>query len=622
MSMTSHEKPTGLSVASVLPGVFVAGAPRRSMRRPFHRGLIGLVCAALLIAPGAAVVSAQPPAPPTPAPEMKPHAPPDELGRGTPRGTVVGFLQATRWRDYKAAAEYLDLRRVPRAQVATEGPILARHLRVILDNTLLIDPDALSDNPDGSRDDGLPAMRELVGRIATDHGPMSILLERVPRDDGVLIWKFAQSTVARIPDLYREFGYGPVGEVLPPVLVERRPLGIALWQWGALFLLAGLAVLLARLIVAIGLRVLRVVLRQKPVGDAVKLPPEAVPPLRLLVAVGVFHAGRIALALPVAVRPAFNTVEGVITVIAVTWLATRLMDVVRDMARLAVIARGQMATLPVVDLAQRAAKLLILVLGLLTVLDVLGINVTALVAGLGVGGIAVALAAQKTVEHLFGGLTLIADQPVKVGDFCKFGDQVGTVERIGLRSTRLRTLDRTVVSVPNGDFANLRLENFAERDRIWLKATLGLRYETTPDQLRHVLVRLRELLYAHPRIDPDPARVRFVGFGPYTLDVEIYAYVRTADFNEFLGVREDLYLRIMDVVAASGTGFAFPSQTQYSGAEGLDAARAHQAESEVARWRAEGALPLPEFPAERVTSLRDTLDYPPKGSAQARRQAE
>jgi MscS family membrane protein len=294
------------------------------------------------------------------------------------------------------------------------------------------------------------------------------------------------------------------------------------------------------------------------------------------------------------------------------------MDVVRDMARLAVIRRGQMTTLPAIDLAERVAKLVVLVLGLLTVLGVVGVNITALVAGLGVGGIAVALAAQKTLEHLFGGLTLIADQPVKVGDFCRFGDQVGTVERIGLRSTRVRTLDRTVVSVPNGDFAGLRLENFAERDRIWLQAKLGLRYETTPDQLRHVLIHLRELLYAHPRIDPDPARVRFMGFGAYSLDLEIYAYVRTADYNEFLAVREDVYLRIMDVVAASGTAFAFPSQTNYSSAQGIDAERARLAEAEVQGWREHGTLPLPEFPVERVTALRDTLDYPPKGSAQFR----
>ena len=188
----------------------------RSTRRSPLRALMGLMCGGLVIALSAEGLSAQAPASPTPAPESKPQAVVDEFGRGTPRGTVTGFLQATRRHDYRAAAEDLDLRRVPKSQVAIEGPTLARHLRVILDNTLLIDPDVLSDSPEGSRDDGLPPNRELVGRIATSQGPTSILLERVPRDDGVLIWKFAQSTVARIPDLYREFGYGPVGEVLPP----------------------------------------------------------------------------------------------------------------------------------------------------------------------------------------------------------------------------------------------------------------------------------------------------------------------------------------------------------------------------------------------------------------------
>jgi MscS family membrane protein len=341
-------------------------------------------------------------------------------------------------------------------------------------------------------------------------------------------------------------------------------------------------------------------------------------PLRLLLAVGVFHLGRRALFLPVVVQPGFSLVEGLLAVIAVTWLGLRLTTVARDVIRLGVIRRGQVTSLPVVDLAQQVAKIIVAILGLLTVLDVVGVNVTALVAGLGVGGIAVALAAQKTVENLFGGLTLIADQPVKVGDFCRFGEQVGTVERIGLRSTRVRTLDRTVVSIPNAEFANLKLENFADRDRIWLKVNLGLRYETTPDQLRHVLVHLRELLYAHPRIDPDPARVRFVGFGANSLDLEVYAYVRTRDYDEFLAVREDLYLRMMDVVAASGTAFAFPSQTVYRGDQGLDAERAGRAEAEIQRWREEGTLPLPEFPADRVAGLRDSLDYPPKGSAQAR----
>src|SRR5262249_48703211 len=156
--------------------------------------------------------------------------------------------------------------------------------RVILDNTLLIDPDTVSDDPEGARDDGLPARRDLLGRIATSKGPQNIMLERVPREDGVLIWKFSQGTVASIPDLYREFTYGPLGEALPPVLVERRPLGIALWQWIALVLLAGLAVLLGRLIVAVGLRTLRFVLARRRREDGLRFPRESVPPLRLLVA--------------------------------------------------------------------------------------------------------------------------------------------------------------------------------------------------------------------------------------------------------------------------------------------------------------------------------------------------
>ena len=213
---------------------------------------------------------------------------------------------------------------------------------------------------------------------------------------------------------------------------------------------------------------------------------------------------------------------------------------------------------------------------------------------------------------------LIADRPVQVGDFCRFGDKVGTIEDIGLRATRVRTLDRTIVSVPNAEFSSLQLENFTQRDRIWLKAILGLRYETTPDQLRHVLIGLKRVLLAHPMIDPDPARVRFVGFGAYSLDLEVFAYVRTTDWAEFLAVREDVFLRFMDAVDASGSGFAFPSQTLYAGTDGgLDVARARAAEDEVARWRAEGRLHLPDVPEATVAEIDVTLDYPPKGSPSA-----
>ncbi len=210
----------------------------------------------------------------------------------------------------------------------------------------------------------------------------------------------------------------------------------------------------------------------------------------------------------------------------------------------------------------------------------------------------------------------LVDHPVAEGDFCRFGDQVGTVEEFGLRSTRVRTLDRTVVTVPNAEFSAMKLENYAKRDRIRFHTILGLRYETTPDQLRHVLVEIRRLLLSHAMVTPDPARVRFVGFGAYSLDVEITSYVSTSDWAEFLAVREDLLLRLMDIVASSGAGFAFPSQTTYIARDdGLDGERVRSAEEQVRAWRERSELPLPDFAEDSKIALDDTVRYPPEGSA-------
>lgn len=155
-----------------------------------------------------------------------------------------------------------------------------------------------------------------------------------------------------------------------------------------------------------------------------------------------------------------------------------------------------------------------------------------------------------------------------------------------------------------------------------MRATLGLRYETTPDQLRYVLTRLRELFVAHPRVSPDPARARFVGFGEFSLNIEVFVYVLSEDYNEFLAIAEDLNLRIMDIVAESGTGFAFPSQTAYLARDhGLNAERARAAEAEVQGWRADGALPFPGLDPGRIAALDGSLDFPPPGSAQGSRPA-
>jgi MscS family membrane protein len=284
--------------------------------------------------------------------------------------------------------------------------------------------------------------------------------------------------------------------------------------------------------------------------------------------------------------PAARAARGAALVVGLVggaWLLLRLVDVGAAAVEQRLRARGRIAAIGVVPLVRRVVKAALALLAGIALLQNLGFDATGLLAGLGVGGLAVALAAQKTVENLFGGVTLVTDQPVRVGDFCRFGQRVGVVEEVGLRSTRVRTLDRTVVTVPNSQFASLELENFGFRDRIWLHTTIGLRYETTADQLRHVLARIRALLLDHPRVDPDPARVRLAGFGDSSLDVEIFAYVHTRDINEFYAIREEIYLRVMDALAECGTGFAFPSRTVYAAQDtGLDLER-QRAAQEVGR---------------------------------------
>lgn len=245
----------------------------------------------------------------------------------------------------------------------------------------------------------------------------------------------------------------------------------------------------------------------------------------------------------------------------------------------------------------------------------IGIPLVPVLAGLGVGGLALALSAKPTVENFIGGMTLFADQPVRLGEMVKFGDQFGMVEEIGMRSTRIRTLDRTLVTVPNAEFSKLHLENFNKRDKIWFHPSIRLRLDTTPDQLRYILVEIRKVLYAHPKVLEDPARIRFVEFGTYSLDLDVFAYIDATDYGEYLEIAEDLHLRMMEVVTRAGASLAIPSSREYEEeAEKVDEQRVREIEAEVEAWRETGSLYLPSFPEDKIKSLQGTLDYPPPGA--------
>jgi len=203
----------------------------------------------------------------------------------------------------------------------------------------------------------------------------------------------------------------------------------------------------------------------------------------------------------------------------------------------------------------------IVAFGVLAVLAALGFPVGTLLAGLGIGGLALAFGAQKTVENLFGSVSLAVDQPFRVGDFVKVEDFVGTVEDIGLRSTRFRTLDRTLISIPNGKLADQRLESFEPRDRMRLATTLGVTYSTTRSQMQAVLEGFESVLRGHPWIWPDAVVVRFKEFGASSLDIEVMAWFQVPTWGDFQRCRQEVLLEFMRVVEDAGTSFAFPTRT-------------------------------------------------------------
>ena len=582
------------------------------------------ICLATLVGAGSVSAQVKPP-PQKPAPttpkedeikkKLKQAAiPEDEFGRGTPRDTVEGFLAATRSLDYKRAAEYLDLRRLSASRQQNDGHILARQLKIVFDQALLIDLDILSTDPKGHPDDSLPTYRDWVGRIEAKRRPVSVFLQRVPRGDGTQIWKIASVTVAKIPELYEEFGYGWFGEVLPKVFFDVEVFGLQAWWWVAVVvigILAYFAGLLLSKILTITLRYVK-----GPLGE--QLVPIVTGPGRFLIFVFLWKVSVELLGPSVALQQMMK--GGVLLIIAFVWTATRLCNLLLDQLGNRLRRSGQASATVLLRPIGNAMRVVFILIGVIIWLDNIQYNVTALLAGLGVGGIAVALAAQKSIEHLIGAITIYTSQPVRVGDFCRFGETLGTVEEIGLRSTRVRTLEHTLVSIPNADFSNLPLDNYSKRQKIWYHPRIGLRYETTPDQIRYILVEIRKLLYAHPKVLPDPARIRFVGFGAYSIDLDIFAYIAETDYGKYLEVSEDLNLRIMDIVREAGSSFAFPSQTTYlERGKGLDAELVRDAESKVKEWREQKALYLPEFPPEKIGELRGSLDYPPPGSPSSER---
>ena len=384
----------------------------------------------------------------------------DTLGRTTPRGTVLGFLSAEGKRDNETAVRYLN---TPlKGERAAE---LGRQLFAVLNRRLTANLTQLSSRPEGSLADPIHPGLELIGTVSSDHGEVDIVLERISRGEAGSVWLFSRKTLNAIPELYKEINIEPVENVLPRFLTEKRIASVPLFEWFAIFAGLPLLYLLTGLLnrpLSHLIGVLRRRLRAKP-----DLPdPEVVPrPFRLLILTLAIRWTLSHYDLPLLQRQFWLSTSAVITIAAVVWLVIDLNGVIERLIRTRLAQQNHTGAYSVVRLGRRMIDILVIVIGILVGLYHFGLNPSTALAGLGIGGIAVALAAQKTLENLIGGTSVILDRVLRVGDRVTIGKADGTVEDIGLRSTRIRTLARTVISLPNGQVANADLENISMRDK-------------------------------------------------------------------------------------------------------------------------------------------------------------
>ena len=445
------------------------------------------------------------------------------------------------------------------------GPELARQLEDLLDDTPF-DIATLSRSPLGDLDDGLARGRERLITFEQNGRPLELELDHVELKPGLKVWLVAADSIPLIPKAHQLLAETPFEKKLPQVLVTHEFLDTQLWRWIVL-LASGVLVWFAAGIVA---RTLVSIAHRVTHAASVE---HFRAPVRLGLAITVFRAVMEFSPPSAIVRLYLGRALAMAFFLALAWVGAVVIDLVGERWRSRLDPRMKAMTYSVLPLGRQVLKLFLYLIAFLAVLSVWGYNTTTILAGLGVGGIAVALAAQKTIENLFGGISVIGDRPVLVGDFCRFGNRVGTVIDIGLRSTRIRTLDRTVVSVPNGQFSAMELENFSSRDKIWFHQTLSLRRDTTVEQLQRVMSSIREMLRKHPKVETGDIPIRFVGIGTYSFDLEVFAYVLTPDGDEFLAIQQDLLLELLRAVERAGTGLAVPLFEGLAAAENLSASR-------------------------------------------------
>jgi MscS family membrane protein len=562
--------------------------------------LVALFCflaaAQIPVLPNATVSQSQPLVP----------APKDPRGRETPQSSVLNFMKYAQRGDYESAAKYLQLGTAKQTQQDEET---ARQLLVLINTAFHGSIGTLSNKPDGSIPDADDPNVEVVGRFVVADQTVPFLLNRITRKDVGSIWLVSSQTVEQVPGLYQRAGSPGLFEYFPTFLIKNTLLGVPLGQWLAWLFSIPLSLIVGWALISLTTWAWRV-LKHSP-ANPMQLHSIG-KPLILVLAVLIDVRLVFSIGMPVFYRVYYFRILGVLLTIGGAWLSVRIADQVFERAGKGKLRRESTSLL---QLAHRFNNVVIIIIALLLVITILGFDTKTMLAGLGIGGIALALAAQKTLENLIGGITLVMDEAASVGDECVISGRTVTVEEIGLRSIRVVTQEGTEISYPNGMLSQASIENVSRRKTFLISTSISLSYECRLAQLQLVIARVRDLLYSHIRVEPETAKFRFSGLTDTGFRIDLFAYVRTTDGAEFAAIQEDILFRVVNVVESVGAGWAPSEVAHLSSERAVDKKKVAEAEDTIRNWQDSHQFPFPDFSPAHIAKVRGTLAYPPEQSA-------
>ncbi|WP_228707614.1 mechanosensitive ion channel family protein [Psychrobacter phenylpyruvicus] len=463
----------------------------------------------------------------------------DPFGRQTPRSTVQGFIKALAENNASLATNYLSLNS---GENSVES---VRQLKLALDAGGRLDAELqINNTPSGNLADQLPPNLEKVGTITAPDQVIDILLVRKVSDHGGPYWQISSDTLQAIrnsniaakPSLIDKYTLKP--------LQNKMIGGYNLADIFAVFLLAIFCVAAAYVLCAVLYFILKIYypkVRNKPLPIDFKF----ILPMALVITSLILYEVMVYAGVSVTVREPVNRIKDIVGWFASTWLLLRVVDAIFSRAERQSYKKNQTERVSILSLLHKLVKALLLILASIFIFGNLGFDLTTGIAALGVGGLALALGAQKMIENLVGSVVVVADQPVRVGDYCKFGDLEGTVVDIGIRSTRLRTLNRTIVTVPNGEFSSMSIENFASRDMFHFLHNIYIKRNVDATTLENFLKEMEEFLVNHELTNSEWTQVRIAELRQDSMVIEFRAYIYASGADEFYDKQTQLLIEIL-----------------------------------------------------------------------------